>query len=189
MERSVRLAVVEDLLSRRRPDTGQCVELLERRRVEVERRRRRCRAARGGRSTPPGHDHLLAVGEGRSKVDQLDVRPSRRPACDGDCVGDARARLEPVEARAPHRTSDVDDELRLDCTRRPWRTERRHGHSGSAAMQQLRHAEHEYRHDHHRGGEQPSPRGRESTEVHPTSVAAKPLRERQRFVRASRRRC
>src|SRR5438067_12922591 len=36
MERSVRLAVVEDLLSRRRPDAGQGVELLERRRVEVE---------------------------------------------------------------------------------------------------------------------------------------------------------
>src|SRR5947209_9091218 len=28
MERSMRLAVVENLLSRRRPDTGQCVELL-----------------------------------------------------------------------------------------------------------------------------------------------------------------
>jgi hypothetical protein len=114
VERTVCLAVVEDLLRRGGTDAGQRVELLERRRVQIERRGRRRGTSRRRRSAPLRHDHLLAVGKRRSEIDQLDVCPSGRAAGDRDRVGDARSLLEPVETGVSHGPGDVDDELRLD---------------------------------------------------------------------------
>ena len=116
-EAAVLRAVIEDLLRGRGADAGRCVELLQRRGVEVHglagrggcigatsgRRGRGC--ASGWRT---GRDqHLLAVLELGGEVDGGEVGAPARPACAPDGVIDACAGVEAIDARLPHRTCDV----------------------------------------------------------------------------------
>src|SRR5439155_20703165 len=77
LEGPVFVAVIEDLLRRNRADPGQRVELLERRRVQMNgawrRRAQRGRRTRGPTPASSGNDHLLSVRNRGSEVDELEV--------------------------------------------------------------------------------------------------------------------
>src|SRR6478672_563024 len=113
VERAVRLAVVEDLLRRHRTDPRQALELLERRRVEVERGRWRG-AGRGrahsdaARRTASRDDDLLAVGDWRGEVDRVELRLGGRPPGGCDRVVNPRSRAESIETRVTDGSRDVD---------------------------------------------------------------------------------
>ena len=151
------LAELEDLLRGQRTDPAQRVELLERRRVEVERlargRRRRARVAarragpaRATRRGAFGHQDLAAVLELRREVQPAEVRAARRAARALHRVVDPRARAQPVDPGLPHGARDVDHEpaaapVLVDRDRR---RARRRGDGLPAAAAQLAEAEHDH---------------------------------------------
>ncbi len=122
-EAAVLRAPVEDLLAEHRPDPGQCLELLERRRVEVDQHRRR-RSGTGRRTgrrpaARPGtpDDDLLAVLQRRRQVDRhrVDARPAhRRPPAPRRTPG---IRRQAIDARPDDLAGDVHDDRRR-CGRR-----------------------------------------------------------------------
>ena len=157
-EAAVLLAVVEDPLRDAGPDAVERVELLERRGVEVDRRRRGARRAadratvaatarRGaGRRPPPTPAARPPPGTATARAGTSTCRPSsslaarltasrsaRRaaPPARRSASFDARARRQPVEARAAHGTGDVDGDpaavraIDLDGRRRALRRPRR----------------------------------------------------------------
>jgi hypothetical protein len=111
-EAAVLRSVVDDALPQRRADPVERLELLERRAVERDGRRRRRGADAGtgrwGRAAPR-HDDLLAVGQARRQVERIQVGP---PAGTGpaDGVEHARTRRKPVHPGPPHLAADVDDQ-------------------------------------------------------------------------------
>ena len=135
-EAAVLLAVLEDLLRGRRPDAGQRVELLERRGVEVD-RRRRCgpapRAAPAGaggraarrRRARRGTSDLAPVLELGGEVDARRGRPAGvAPPARADRVVDARARR--AAGRRPGRRTAP-----ATCTITACRRRRRRSATGS----------------------------------------------------------
>jgi RNA polymerase sigma factor (sigma-70 family) len=114
----VLLAVVEDLLRRHRPDAGKRIQLVERRRVQVDRAAGRtactaltCLRGRAGLDhLPPGNDDLATVGDLSGKVDEAQVGSPSGSTGATDGVRDPSAVHEPVEPRAPNCADDVDDE-------------------------------------------------------------------------------
>ena len=111
------VAVVEDLLRGHRPDSRELVELLECRRVQMDLARRRPPrpeappAPRPPRRSRRRDDHLLAVGDGRGEVDEVERRLRPRAPRLRDRVVDPAALREAIEARPRDRPGDVDDDL------------------------------------------------------------------------------
>ncbi len=161
-EPAVGLAEVEDLLRRDRPDALQGVELLERRRVEVDRAGGRSRGgclpsvASRHRRRPLRHDDLPPVLHLLREVDLRQVRPPPRPAGPPHRVVHPRARAQPVDARPHHRPRDVHHHPRTTAPPAVARTgpphrdrPRRSGALLPARRRHLPHAE-----DQHRDGRQ-----------------------------------
>ena len=117
-ESPVSRAVVEDLLRGDRTDAGEGVQLLERRRAQADRPRRRARSRHASRGDTAcdlaRYEHLLPVGERRREVQRLEKRLRRRAAGALDRIGDTRAVGKPIEPRPTHCTGDVHDELGPD---------------------------------------------------------------------------
>ena len=78
------------------------------------------------------HDHLLTVDERCGEVHGREVGAPRRPARARDRVRDARALLQPEEARAADGADDVDEQLRSGVRRGVGPPHRRHDASGTA---------------------------------------------------------
>jgi hypothetical protein len=73
------------------------------------------RTDRSPGGTAARHDDLFAVGDARSEVQELELGLAGGTAGARDGVGDPSAVRNPVEARPPHGTDDVDVELRGRC--------------------------------------------------------------------------
>ena len=121
---------VDDALPQRRPDAGECLELLEGGAVEVERSTAcgRCRA--GGRTSRrrwpdhPADDDLLAVLERSREVERREVHATQRATGRGDRVDDARPLREAYDSRVPHLACNIDhDQRRLRAGRRAARAQ------------------------------------------------------------------
>jgi hypothetical protein len=88
----VLLAVVEDLLRGNRADAGQCVELVSRGRVQVDRAgadpwcRPTCPDAAG---PAPRNDDLLAVRDRGGEIHEFEVGGTRRSAGACECIRNA----------------------------------------------------------------------------------------------------
>ena len=97
------LPVVDDLLRRDGPDAGQRVELLDRRRVEVDGRRAAPARPRPAPARPAararGTSTCSPSASGAARLTSADVGTPGRPAGAGDRVGDPRALRQPVDAR------------------------------------------------------------------------------------------
>ena len=163
------------------PDAGQRVELLGRRRVEIDRRGRRTdatarRGSAGGAARR--NDHLLTVGERRSEIDECRVRLRGDSPRRGQRIGDSRSPRKVHESRPAHLADDVDNEL---CRGRSMHvrdgTDDRDRRSLRAAViEQTRH-EHDPEHEHDDHGDRPALRDRQSGKLHASTLAADPLRE------------
>ena len=103
------------MLGGHRPDAGQLVELLDRRRVQVDLAARGRRARAGGRrgrhASLERDDHLLAVGQRRREVDEVERRLRPRAPSLRDRIVDAAPFRQSVEPRSQDGACDVDDEL------------------------------------------------------------------------------
>jgi RNA polymerase sigma factor (sigma-70 family) len=116
----VLLAVVEDLLRRHGPDPGKRVQLIERRRVQMNRASGRaatsaltCVGRRAGLDhLPAWNDDLAPVGDLSREVDEGQVGPPGGPTGAANRIGDSSAVDEPVKPRPPNGSDDVDDEAR-----------------------------------------------------------------------------
>jgi len=111
----VLLAVVEDLLGRYRPDSGQRVELFHGRDVQMDgpggHRAGSLTASCGRRRGANRNDHLRPVCKRRSEIDQREVGAPGRSAGTRDGVRDTRPLREAVETGPPDGSDDVDDQL------------------------------------------------------------------------------
>jgi RNA polymerase sigma-70 factor, ECF subfamily len=120
----VLLAIVEDFLRSHRPDTGKPVQLIERRRVQMNRTpggAANTALIRAGLDDLPARNHHLApVGDLSREVDETQVGSPGCPARAADRVSDSGAVDEPVEPRSPNGADDVDHEAwrrrRLDLS-------------------------------------------------------------------------
>ncbi len=102
----------------------------------------------------PRHDDLLAVGDERSAVYELEVRLAGDPARTRQGVGDPRAVAQPIQARSAHGADDVHVDVpgrRFRGRRRRRPQGRRHGRP--ARTEQHAPDEHEH-HDDSDGHEQ-----------------------------------
>ena len=114
------LPVVDDLLRRHGPDAGKRVQLIERRRVQMNRAARRaanaaltCLRSRAGfDDLPARNDDLASVRDLSREVDETQVRSPSGPTGAADRVRDSSAVDKPVEPWSPNRADDVDDEAR-----------------------------------------------------------------------------
>lgn len=114
------LPVVEDFLRRDGPDPGKRVQLLERRRVQMDRAAGRAantaltclRGPAGFDDLPARNDDLASIRDLSREVDETQVGSPSGPTGAADRVCDSSAVDEPVEPRPPNRADDVDDEAR-----------------------------------------------------------------------------
>jgi hypothetical protein len=114
----VRLPIVDDLLRRDGPDSRQGVELLGRRRVEIDGSGRHGPGAGSRSSAACRHEHLLAVGKRCGEVDEVELGSLGRASRTGDRVGNPRPLRQPVEPGTADRARNVDDERRGAGARR-----------------------------------------------------------------------
>ena len=118
-EAALRITELNDLLGRNRSDPVDLLELFLCRRAETDRNIRSpggsARADRSGRSLPAAagrwNHHLLAVGQGRRPVDRTDHRTSGCTPGPVDRVNDPGTMVKAVDAGAPDRSGDIDDQL------------------------------------------------------------------------------
>lgn len=112
------LAVVEDLLRRDGSDTGQRVQLLQSRRVQMNRTADRRSTLSFGRGHPrldddaARHDDLRPVRDLSREVDEAQVGPTSGSSRPADSVRDPGPMRQPVEAWTPNRADDVHDQAR-----------------------------------------------------------------------------
>jgi RNA polymerase sigma factor (sigma-70 family) len=119
-ESAVLLPVVDDFLRRHGPDPGKRVQLIERRRVQMNRAAGRapntaltCLRGRAGfDDLPARNDDLASVRDLSREVDETQVGSPSGPTGAADRVRDSSAVDEPVEPRPPNCADDVDDEAR-----------------------------------------------------------------------------
>ena len=114
------LPVVDDLLRRHGPDAGKRVQLIERRRVQMNRAARRaanaaltCLRSRAGfDDLAARNDDLASVRDLSREVDETQVRSPSGPTGAAHRVRDSSAVDKPVEPWSPNRADDVNDEAR-----------------------------------------------------------------------------
>jgi RNA polymerase sigma factor (sigma-70 family) len=116
----VLLPVVDDLLRCHGPDAGKLVQLVERRRVQMNRAPGRaadtaltCLRSRACLDhLPARNDDLAPVRDLSREVDQTQIGPPRGPTGAADRIRDSSTVGEPVEPRPPNRADHVDNEAR-----------------------------------------------------------------------------